>query len=168
VEDQLDGFSLAFAKALFDAYPDWRKFSRVDIDERNGSRYFVTEIAPPRGSQVVCPLQINTWNDEVTITLDHFHEHFDWRKVWDDSPTGHPLAFIAAVLSDEIGAVSYWNKDNWLGSMAVVRGSLEDAIARQAFLCQNEQAIEVRVRSWKGKLDEDIRLSGAIPGSSRT
>jgi hypothetical protein len=141
---QLNWHSRSFAVELFRAHPDWRQFGRVERLINKALGYLIVEVAGPSGSRLDHPLLITTDNEEVTISLDHFHQHFDW------PPQNHlldPLLFLATLLCDEMAVVSYWKDGKWVES--TVLDADEQAIP--------EPGIMVRVRSWNGTRDLDLR-----------
>jgi len=158
--EALDGFSKAFARHLFAAHPEWRAFARTEEGVDGGGEYLVVEVPPQEGTDLAGPLLVHTDNGEVTIGFDHYHAHFDWPPERKAPPAwAEPMAFIAAILSDDLAAASGWDGDRRSGSWLVERGQVP--APPRTF----RRVTRVRVRSWRGGLDSDHELRGAWPGS---
>ncbi len=149
---QLDGFSGAFAEALFTAYPEWVAYARVDIAEDGETPDLVVEVPSPCSKDGSLELIVYTEDTEVIVNFAHYHSHFGWPP--DDSDmTRDALTFIAAILSEEIAAASGWNGDKWAGSWLIHKG---EAIAPP----KNMPIMEsIRIRSWQGTLNQDMACS---------
>lgn len=146
---QLDEFSGAFAEALFTVYPKWVGYARVDIAEDGETPDLVVEVPSPSSQNGSPTLLVYTEDREVTVSFAYYHSHFDWPPD-DPDMTRNALAFIAAILNEEIGAASGWNGDKWAGSWLVRKG---EPIAPP----KNMPTMElIRVRSWQGTLNHDL------------
>lgn len=148
--NQLNAFSMKFADQLFRAYPDWRRFARIKSGAVGDGGVLVVEVPPPPEAKVNYGLVITTDNDEVTVGFDHYHSHFDWPVRFDEptEPTINPMAFIAAILAEQIAVASWWEGETWVGSAMLSSGEEPEKFAPP-------RAITVRVRSWKGTLNRD-------------
>ena len=82
---ELNDYSQRFARALFTAFPQWRRFELTNPTEikahfsGNAEGCFIVRIpspvsvaSPPCGNWLL----IDTCDGEITITYDYFHEHF--------------------------------------------------------------------------------------------
>jgi len=147
---QLDDFARSVAQALFATYPDWVNFARMELAEDGEKPDLVVEVPSPRSGQPGEQLGVYTEDSEVTISFASYHEHFDWPPT-DTDRSMNPLTFIAAILNEDVAAVSGWNDDKWCGSWLIEKG---EAIAQPKNM--NPMKL-IRVRSWKGTLDQDLR-----------
>ena len=93
--------------------------------------------------------------DEVIIGFDAYHDHFfdyagnnDTKAVIDQG-----MNFLSELLSEKVAAVSWWKDEKCLGSNQVNAGEQPDSS-----LPHLKDANRIRVRSWKGALNSDIRL----------
>ena len=78
----MDDYSLAVAKELFAAFPQWQALARTEPTDDGGS-FLALEVAPPKQANVEYPLMIQTEDREITVSFDSFHAHFDqWAGLW--------------------------------------------------------------------------------------
>ncbi len=141
----LDSFSADFAEDLFRLYPQWRELARSEHDDEFNRSYLVVEVAKPAGSDLDHSLVVTTFNEEVTVQLDYYHEHFDW-PTEEGLSEQDPMLFIAALLSEDLAVASYWAEGRWKGSAVLAREEQVKA----------KEGCTVRIRSWRGNRDEDI------------
>ena len=127
-------------------FPEWRAHSREE--EYNGECYFVVELAAPLLSDLADPLRIDTHNDEVTVSLDYYHSHFDY--FGEGEAHEDALHFIRDVLEERTGIVSWWAGEKWRGSSVLRAGEMLEPAEHMA------GSTRVRVRSWHGRLNRDI------------
>ena len=102
----------------------------------------------PTSANVEHGLRIDTYNDEITVSFDAYHSHFD---TWDAEPGYEHVAalpFVRALLTEQIGIASWWHEDQWKGSSQLQRG---ERPAEEFVDGYNR----IRVRSWQGALNED-------------
>lgn len=108
--------------------------------------------APP-GSDLSRGLLIEADMGEITIGFDHGHLHLDWPPHPENvrpPELGDPLAFLDAVLSEEIVASSRWADGRLrVASLHGVR-AMPDPVGRGPG--------HLRVRSWLGTHDQDRAL----------
>jgi hypothetical protein len=146
--DSLDAFSRRVAERLFEEHPEWAPSARLEVDD-DGDQYLVVEVTPPVEANVDHPLLITTNDEEVTIGLDYYHCHFsDFTGSGDPALDG--LAFLRAVVSDDVAVVSWWNGETWVGSSLLKRDNeLNPMPHNPPFDC-------VRIRSWRGTRNRDL------------
>jgi hypothetical protein len=159
-EARLDEVSEDFARACFAAYPDWRERAVVNSRPDDAEGYLEITVPNPAGSG---NLLILTDDEEVTVCFGGYHSHFDWPPA--DDPIGthnEPMAFIAAVLADQLIAGSAWNGETWCGSW-IGRPGEAHPIGDNALA----GATTIRLRSWTGAHDADEQL-GAGTGPPAT
>lgn len=147
---QLDDFARSVAQALFAAHPDWIEFARVELAEDGETLDLVVEVPSPRSDRPGGELVIHTDDSEVIVNFAYYHNHFDWPPT-DTDRSINPLTFIAAVLDEDVAAVSGWNDDKWCGSWLIDKN--EPVVPPKNM---NPMKL-IRVRSWKGTLDQDLR-----------
>lgn len=150
--DTLDEFSKSFAERLLATYPEWLLFAKACRSAGGDHDHLVVEVPPPEGADAASPLRIDTANGEVTVEFDYYHTHFDWPP--DTLPlalrAADPMAFIAAILSEEVAVASGWEGGVWLGSWLVEEQAnlaLDGALGR---------VTHIRVRSWRGAWNIDF------------
>jgi hypothetical protein len=146
----LDGFSESFAKVLFDRFPDWRQFGEATPIE-DGTAYLAVQVPAPPSSMLERGLGVFTYDGEVTVALDHGHQHFNWPpapeaagNAWAD-----PLVCIGDLLEERMGAVSWWKDDKWLGSSTFRKGE-------KPGWKNHDASNRIRLRSWHGGLNADM------------
>jgi hypothetical protein len=149
---QLDEFSGSFAQALFAVHPGWTRYARVEIADNGETPDLVVEVPSPVSADVTEKLVVTTEDTEITISFVSYHSHFGW-PVDDPDWSINPLSFIAAILNEDVAAVSGWNGDKWAGSWLIER----DEKITPPNNCPAMATI--RVRSWCGSLDQDILAS---------
>lgn len=148
--DVLDEFAGSFAQALFAEHPDWVEFSRAETVEGKAPDLVVEVPSPHSGDSP--KLTIYTENSEITVCFDFYHRHFDWPTLDQDSSL-NPLTFIAKVLREDVAAVSAWNDGQWAGSWLINR---DERIAPP----ENFPPMKtIRIRSWNGRLDQDLAVT---------
>lgn len=149
---QLDEFSGDVAQALFAAHPEWVSCARVELAEDGETLDLVVEVPSPFPQEGSPKLIVYTEDSEVTVSYDSYHSHFNWPP---DDPdiTLNPLTFIAAILNEEVAAVSGWNDGKWAGSWLHIKG---EPIATPEKMSVMKT---IRVRSWLGTLNQDLPTS---------
>jgi hypothetical protein len=139
----LDAIIRDFAGALFEVYPDWRAAAAVQRSERTGNFYFVVEVPPPAASRITGSLRIMAENDEVTIFLDHYHDHFFLEP--QDGFGADAMEFIGNLLAERCWVVSWWSGETCTGS-----GLMTTEQKARRFFGATSTATQARVRSWNG------------------
>jgi hypothetical protein len=142
---ELNAFSLGFADCLFQAVPEWRAFARVDRKNGAATGYLMVEVSPPPESRIAEALCVSTADDEVTVFVDAFHQHFSWPAREDDDP----IAFIREILTEALIVVSWWNETEWLGSTVQLASQVVESHDK------HDGATRIRVRSWNGTFNSD-------------
>jgi hypothetical protein len=144
----MNQFSAEVAEEIFASYPEWKPFARVE-ESSDGTMYLYVEVPSPALAQVEHGLTINTDNEEVTVSFDFYHSHFDsWKVREPDFEHQAALLFVQAVLSEEVAVASWWQGQEWRGSCQVFAGESPTPGVTQDFN-------RIRVRSWRGKRNED-------------
>jgi hypothetical protein len=147
----MDPFSIAASNEIFAAFPEWRATAREEKAE-DGSTFLVIEIAPTPEAQVEHGLVIDTANQEVTVGFDCYHSHFD-ESAGDGVNFGieAALEFVRQIICERIAVVSWWDGEDWRGSAQLAPGAQPETPPWVRGFDR------IRVRSWKGSLNADIR-----------
>jgi hypothetical protein len=150
-EARLDRFSERFAGVLFQRFPDWRQFEKVTPIEGQALGYLVVQVPASPFAMLERGLGIYTYDEEVTVALDHGHSHFNWPlapeeagNAWSD-----PLVFIEDILEERVGVVSWWKDDKWQGSSTFLKGE-------NPGWERHDPSNRIRLRSWQGTLNADM------------
>ncbi len=93
-------------------------------------------------------LELDTFNDEVTVYFDSYHAHFDdfgENDAYDDA-----LVLVQKITSNEYVVVSYWRDSQWCGSELVAAINLPTGNEEYPY------ANLVKICSWHGSYDNEI------------
>ncbi|HZL95572.1 MAG TPA: hypothetical protein VFB99_18085 [Vicinamibacterales bacterium] len=143
----MDAFSKSAAEQIFESYPEWKAYAREETYD--GATYLVVDVPPPASANAEHGLRIDTHNDEITVSFDFYHSHFDtWNVREVGSEHEAALPFVQAILSEKVGVASWWRGTEWRGSTHFSRGE------RPHFEFAKDYN-RLRVRSWQGNLNED-------------
>ena len=141
--DSLTPHSRRFAAVLFHAHPAFLEHARLEAGDDQEHHTFLVEVPPPAANRPA--LFIDTYDDEVTVRFESWHEHFPLFP--DDS---EPEAFqealqcIAGILSEDI-AIAVSMKDNkCIGAHKLAPDESLPALPDGGWLY---------VRSWRGTRD---------------
>ena len=141
-------FATAVAAEIHASFPEWQAYSREE-EADDGSTYLLVSVPAPADANTVHGLTISTDNEEVTVSFDFYHSHFDQ---WSVRRVGYEheaaLPFVQALFREGVGAASWWNGKQWVGSCQVQAGE-------PAQMPVAKEYTHVRVRSWRGKLNAD-------------
>lgn len=148
----MDPFSAAASEQIFAAFPEWRAIAREE-QAGDGSSFLVVEVTPPATAMVEHGLVIDTANQEVTVGFDCYHTHFD-ESIGDGERFGieAALEFVRQIVNERVAVVSWWDGDNWRASTDLEAGSELETPE-----WMKKSFDRIRVRSWKGSLNADIR-----------
>lgn len=149
---KLDTFSQQVADLLFSRYPQWRGKETIERNN-NGAAHFTLSVPAPVQANTEHGLWISTERGELTVGFDAYHTHFS-ESIGDGDMFGleYGIRFIQQILDEEIAAVSWWNNEIWRGSAQTEAGSKPDLHPEHM-----SDFNRVRVRSWKGALNADIK-----------
>jgi len=141
-------FATGVAAEIHADFPEWQAYSREEKAD-DGRTYLLVSVPAPADGNTAHGLMTSTDNEVVTVSFDFYHSHFDQ---WSVREAGYEheaaLPFVRALLSEEVGAASWWNGKQWVGSCQARAGEpVEMPIAKDY--------THVRVRSWRGKLNAD-------------
>jgi hypothetical protein len=145
---KLNDFSQVFADSLFARHPEWRAHAGTygEADD-----CLVLKVPAPERSQAEGPLLIHA-DAEVTVGFDFHHCHFNWPPDFGETDRNiNALSFIDALLTEEIGVVTWWRQE----TMSLSTTFTADESDR---LEPPPGATRVRRRSWNGTLNADIAL----------
>jgi len=136
----LDAFSRSFAAELLQAFAQLENHASA----RDGVLKLELSPGTPRAD---CHFYVSTEDGEVTVGLgNYYHSHFDWPpaergRTWDD-----PIAFIRALIAEELLIVDRFRDGKWTGS---------STMAPEEVL-QISPGETVHVRSWSGARDRAL------------
>lgn len=139
---------------VLEAFPEWRLLVREERDEE-GSSFEVLEVQAPAEANVDHSLLVDTAGDEITVSFDAYHSHFDeW--VGDGTYVGTmaALEFIKQLVSERIAVQSWWKGEQWCGSAQLEAGQMPKLPSWAGAPIIDR----IRVRSWKGALNADVEV----------
>jgi len=150
---ELNEFSREIADKLFERFPEWRQYARVDKNEnRDEGGVLYVEIPVLPDSNLNRPLYILTANEEVVVGFDSDHNHFEdfGESGNNDSAIQEVLDFIVDILEERVVAVSWWAGSSLRGA-TMIPSSSKPTPSEHIHSFDH-----VRIRSWKGTYDRDI------------
>ncbi len=145
---QLDHFSRLVAEEIFQHFPDWQAHARVHEDVGARGHLFV-ELPLPSGADLEPSLYIITKAKQITVGVDHYNGHFSRFSSSEERPDC--LTWLRRFLAEEIVIVSWWSGTTLRGAT----WSEPEILPAAPAACRPYD--RVRVRSWQGKHDQDLR-----------
>ena len=145
---QLDHFSRLVADEIFQHFPAWQAHARVHLDSGHTGHLFI-EVPAPESADLQPSLYVITKNKEITVGVDHYNGHFGRLTSSEERPDC--LAWLRGLLAEEIVIVSWWSGDTLRGAA----WSQPDLLPAAPAACRPYDL--VRVRSWRGSHDQDLR-----------
>jgi len=142
--EELDKFSNKVASQIIEKFPQWEQ--HAGVDEYKGEKAFLVKIPSP-SSESDNSLRIDTYRDEVTVTFDAYHAHFD---EFEDPDDADALSLVNQIISDEMIVVSYWRDEQWCGSLPVDKNELPSTNEEYPY------ANLIKIRSWSGRYNNEI------------
>ncbi len=142
----MDDFPEKIAKKFRSQFPHWAAYCKERDHE--GTVLFEVKIPFPNGNEDVF-LELDTFNDEVTVYFDSYHAHFDdfgENDAYDDA-----LVLVQKITSNEYVVVSYWRDSQWCGSELVAAINLPTGNEEYPY------ANLVKICSWHGSYDNEIQ-----------
>jgi hypothetical protein len=151
-ELKLNNFSCQVAAQLFEHFPQWRSYAQAeDTEFESGILYL--EIPLPSNSNLERSLYVLTDREQVEVGFDFNHNHFESVLGDDDSvDMKSVIDFIYDIFSDKIVAVSWWAKEKCRGGTLACSDRLPEPSEHI------HPFDRVRIRSWNGTFDQDIRF----------
>lgn len=145
----LDDFSRTVAQRLFEQFPEWRPFARVE-HAADGRGYLSVTVPAPAGSAAAQGLNVTTSSGEVTVGFDYYHGHFP-DHVGDGERFGvdYALYFVSELLHERIPVASWWTGGDLVAFSTIENGKPlldEDLVGSYDHM---------RIRSWRGTLNAD-------------
>ncbi|QEY12197.1 hypothetical protein [Cellvibrio sp. KY-YJ-3] len=141
----LTEFSNEVKTQFFESFPALVKLEHKIVE--NEECAFCIEIKAP-SPKAEHPLCIDTSGEEVTVSFDAYHAHFN--EFFGESEYGTAFEFITQIIGGEFAVVSYWRESQWCGS---------SLLRKENFPINNENypyANKIQIRSWAGNLDSEI------------
>ena len=147
----MDDYSLAVAKELFAAFPQWQALARAEPADDGGS-FLALEVAPPKQANVEYPpLMIQTEDRQITVGFDYFHAHFaQWAGDGAHAGIQAALHFVRKMVEERIAVVSWWLDEQCCGGAFLEAGAAPEAPS------WSTRYNQIRVRSWRGTFNADI------------
>ena len=141
----LPPYAAAIRAAVLADYPEWAAYARTEAWQ-GGAPELVIEVPTPTDA---LPLRIDTDGEEVTVSYDHCHAHFErWTPEPGDTRWQSARLFVADLLAERVAAASWWQDERQRVGAAWEPGTpLESGTS---IPCNR-----VRVRSWHGTHDAD-------------
>lgn len=143
----MDEFSKEIEIKFNSRFPGWKKFGRPTTYE--GVTIFEAKVPCPSGDSDDL-LILDTFNEEVTVSFDAYHAHFDDfgnNDAYDDA-----LEFILQITSEEWAIVSYWLNEQWNGSSLLKVTDLPNDNS------DYPAANKIKIKSWSGAFDKEILI----------
>ncbi|MDO8458456.1 MAG: hypothetical protein Q7T07_16250 [Burkholderiaceae bacterium] len=145
---------MATLAPVLDAFPEWRSLVREEQAD-DGSSFEVLEVQAPVGANVKHGLLMDTAGDEITISFDAYHSHFDeWGSDGTHFGTMAALEFIKQLVSERVAVLSWWKGEQWCGSAQLEAGQTPEIPSWAGA----PTITRIRVRSWKGTLNADVEV----------
>ncbi|MFH2051923.1 MAG: hypothetical protein ABIK96_05600 [bacterium] len=149
---KLNDHSREFAHRLFRKYPDWIRHARFDPYEDFEKEALLVEVPRPvDGSRHGLFITTSEW--EVSVGYgESFHTRFGISGDGDGGDFyAEALDFIADFVEERVAVATASDDREWLGAWLVDlrEESLEDIAV--------EEGESVKVRSWQGTYDREIR-----------
>lgn len=142
----MDDFSEKIANRFRSQFPHWAEYSE-EVDHEGNSIFAVKIPCPNSKGDAV--LELDTFNDEVTVYFDSYHAHFDdFGK--NDAYEG-ALVLVQKIISNEYVIMSYWRDSQWCGSELIAAINLPTGNEEYPY------ANLVKIFSWFGNYDNEIR-----------
>jgi hypothetical protein len=145
--EQLDEFSKSVSVQIEMHFPEWAE--RAQVEDNDGNYALAITVQSP-SKAISYPLRIDTWGEEVTVSIDSYHAHF---FKFEDGTDSDAVTFIKRIISDKFAIVSYWRDEQWCGSYMLTGEYLPTNNDEHPY------ANRIRIRSWGGSLDNDIECA---------
>jgi hypothetical protein len=133
--EQLNYFSAEVAKIFFEKYPHWRKFAVFDTNVRS----MLVEVVSPKNIDL--KLRIYTDEDEITVELDYWHQHFGFAEQSIQEICEEAFLLIDQIIQEEAVVEIWMNGSEWKGSSLVLAKEFENYF-------QPIEATRVYWKSW--------------------
>ncbi|KTF09000.1 hypothetical protein [Pseudoalteromonas sp. H103] len=145
----MDEFSKEVELKFNSRFPEWEEYGCQTTYE--GVTIFEAKVPCPSGDSDDL-LILDTFNEEVTVSFDAYHAHFDDfgnNEAYDDA-----LEFILQITSDEWAIVSYWLNEQLNGSSLLKVTDLP--IDNSEYPASNK----IKIKSWSSSFDQEILIQG--------
>lgn len=147
MKPSLDEFSQQVAERLFSRHPEWTGRETYAADG-----FFQLEIPASAEANTNHGLVISTEHEELTVGFDAYHDHFTRIVEMELDEIESGLNLIDQILSEQIVAVSFWLDGKARSATQM------DAGERPDFSRFSKDTDYVRIRSWRGTYNADIKL----------
>ena len=149
----MDDFSKRAAEKLFSRHPQWRGLETIEKTEQGTPLLRLAVSAPPE-ADTDHGLWITIGNREITIGFDAYHNHFS--EIVGDGKhheVAYAMHYLSKLLAEKVVAVSWWDHETWRGSQQMQAGE-KSSLSPDYIKPFNR----IRVRSWKGTFNADIKI----------
>lgn len=145
---ELNADFLRYVEAL---YPHWLPYARILPKQETGLEHVKLTIPDPPGISRQQPLEVSTWDGEITVFFGDFHTHFPWPEGFDGFDNrGRVMDYLQALLNEEIIVTSIWTEGRLKLSSTTRSGNLAKLISVPA------GDHELRIASWRGTYDRSF------------
>lgn len=156
-----------FAESLFARMPALADYAGLAPGADGGHVELVVSLPTWPESSVTAPLRIDTEFDEVTVTFDAMHKHFQWPPYegYEDDLL-NPVVLIWCILTERVVAGSLWRGDALVAARFLYRvpdGQLIDALESTLVMAAGDAAaipLSRHIRSWYGSHNEETAAEG--------
>ncbi len=133
-------------------YPEWASLPLENRDSPDWTSWGLV-VPPPPGSDLAGPLDIDEIGDEITISLDLTHMHFDDIDRSTGGLWGDPVLFLEAVLQERIVATTGFLRGRMKFGSLIRLGKEPEMY--------DWNVDHVRGRTWRGTHDwDDVKTDG--------
>lgn len=111
----LNEYSARVARSIFAAYPGWEAHATAE------EGVLIVRVPCPVDGRP--ELAIYTDDDEITVSYDRWHGHFDdWAEQTEEHLFDDAYAFAHAFLSERISVAVHMSGSDWAGSQLIDAG----------------------------------------------
>ncbi|MCG7392743.1 hypothetical protein MHY87_07485 [Microvirga sp. ACRRW] len=137
-----------FLRYVEERFPQWLEYARFISKDEDGLDYIKLTIPNPAETSHQQPLEITTWDEEITVFFGDFHTHFPWPDGFDGSDNrDRVMDFVQALVDEDIVIASVWTK----GRLKLSSTARPTDLARLAGVPTGDH--ELRIASWRGTFD---------------
>jgi hypothetical protein len=146
--EEAQGLHADFLRYVETRFPQWLQHVQFFPKEEAGLDYVKLIIPAPPEAPHQRPLEISTWDEEITIFFGDYHTHAPWPEGFDGSDNrDRVMDYLQAFLDEDIIITSVWTKGRLKLGSTVCPADL----AKLASVPSGDH--ELRVISWRGTFD---------------
>jgi hypothetical protein len=136
-------------EAFLQLFTQWSQIAAFETTD-DGSMKFILEIPAPCQADSSTGLILSNMSDGPTVAFDYCRAFF-CSFIEENDKTGPAVDLITEFLEEKSVAVSWWNNEDLRWCSFVAPDEVRSAFAPRPFN-------RIRIRSWNGKFDSDIRF----------